>query len=90
MISPDVKVLILSMHRDKEYMYHAISAGAEGYILKEDAYTELFVAVEKIIQCGRYISSVLSRELTDELVKTYRKGPATTLDEFFISREPNT
>ena len=51
-ISPDTKVLILTMHKDKEYVYHAISAGAEGYLLKEDADTELFAAVEKIRQGG--------------------------------------
>ena len=66
-ISPDVKVLILTMHRDKEYVYHAISAGAEGYLLKEDADTELFAAVEKIRHGERYISPLLSGKLTHEL-----------------------
>ena len=54
MISPDVKVLILTMHRDKEYVHSAILAGAEGYLLKEDADTELFAAVEKIRQGEHY------------------------------------
>ncbi|MCX5893141.1 MAG: response regulator transcription factor, partial [Deltaproteobacteria bacterium] len=40
-INPAVKVLILTMHKDKEYLYHAFSAGAEGYLLKEDADSEL-------------------------------------------------
>lgn len=66
MILPDVKVLILSMHRDKEYVYHAISAGAEGYLLKEDADTELFAAIEKIRQGEHYISPLLSGDLTQE------------------------
>jgi DNA-binding NarL/FixJ family response regulator len=34
MTHPDVKVLILTMHKDKDYLYHAISAGADGYLLK--------------------------------------------------------
>ena len=49
-IFPNVKVLILTMFRSKEYVLGAISAGAEGYLLKEDADTELFVAVDKIRQ----------------------------------------
>ena len=76
-ISPEVKVLILTMHKDKEYVYYAISAGAEGYLLKEDADTELFAAIEKIRQEGRYLSSLLSGELTHELIQTSRNGKLT-------------
>ena len=36
-VRPDVKVLMLTMHKEEEYLYQAISAGADGYLLKEDA-----------------------------------------------------
>src|SRR4030042_553177 len=36
-LDPGVKVLILSMHKEREYLYTALTAGAEGYLLKEDA-----------------------------------------------------
>ena len=74
MISPEVKVLILTMHRDKEYVYYAIAAGAEGYLLKEDADTELFKAIEKIRSGDYYISPLLSGELTHELIQAHHKG----------------
>jgi DNA-binding NarL/FixJ family response regulator len=77
-ILPDVKVLILTMFRGKEYVYGAISAGAEGYLLKEDADTELFVAVEKIRNGGRYISPILSGELTHELVHDGLEGQSSS------------
>jgi DNA-binding NarL/FixJ family response regulator len=73
-ISRDIKVLILSMHKDKEYVRSAISAGAEGYLLKEDADTELFNAIEKIQQEGRYISPLLVEELTDKLFQLNNEG----------------
>lgn len=56
---PVMKVLILSMHREKEYVRGALSAGADGYILKEDADLELFSAIEKIRRGGVYLSSRL-------------------------------
>ncbi len=87
MILPDVKVLILSMHKDKEYVYSAVSAGAEGYLLKEDADTELFAAIEKIRQEGRYISPLLFGELTDELFQTHHKGQLTPQHEPLTTRE---
>jgi CheY-like chemotaxis protein len=43
---PDIKILILTMHKDEEYLYQAISAGADGYLLKEDAEKELFKAID--------------------------------------------
>jgi DNA-binding NarL/FixJ family response regulator len=56
---PDVKVLILSMHREKEYIHKALSVGADGYLLKQDSSAELFSAIEKIRQGGVYLSPLL-------------------------------
>jgi DNA-binding NarL/FixJ family response regulator len=71
-VHPDVKILILTMHKDKEYLHQAISAGADGYLLKEDADTELSSAI-KTIRHGRfYISPLLSEELTDDWIRTWR------------------
>lgn len=71
-INPAIKVLILTMHKSKDYLYHAISAGAEGYVLKEDADTDLFSAIKRIRKGKTYISSILSEELTDDLVQVCR------------------
>jgi DNA-binding NarL/FixJ family response regulator len=87
MISPGVKVLILTMHKDKEYVYHAISAGAEGYLLKEDADTELFAAIEKIRHGRQYISPLLSGELTHELIQAHHKGRLASPSESLTTRE---
>ncbi len=57
---PQIKILLLTMHKNKEYLYHAIAAGAEGYLLKEDADTELISAIATIRQGGSYISSLMS------------------------------
>jgi DNA-binding NarL/FixJ family response regulator len=56
---PDMKVLILSMHREKEYVQKALSVGADGYLLKQDSSAELFTAIEKIRQGGVYFSPLL-------------------------------
>jgi DNA-binding NarL/FixJ family response regulator len=87
MISEDVKVLILSMHKDKEYVRSAISVGAEGYLIKEDADTELFTAIEKIRQEGRYLSPLLLDELTDKLFEMNKRGRLLQEDEHLTTRE---
>ena len=59
---PGMKVLILSMHRERQYVQGALSAGADGYLLKEDADADLFPAIKKIRRGGIYISSHLSTQ----------------------------
>jgi DNA-binding NarL/FixJ family response regulator len=71
-IHPDVKVLILTMHKNKEYLHQAISAGADGYLLKEDAGTELSSAIQTIRRGRIYISPLLSDELTEDWAQISR------------------
>lgn len=59
---PDMKVLILSMHRDYLYVQKALSVGADGYLLKENVDAELFAAIKKIRQGEVYLSPLLSAE----------------------------
>jgi RNA polymerase sigma factor (sigma-70 family) len=59
-MQPEVKVLILTMHKEEEYLYQAISAGADGYLLKDDAEKELFTAIASIRSGKIYISPRLA------------------------------
>lgn len=59
-IWPDLKILILTVHREREYVDRAIAAGAKGYLLKDEADTELFTAIDTIRQGGIYISRFFS------------------------------
>jgi DNA-binding NarL/FixJ family response regulator len=79
-IHPELKVLILTMHKDKEYLYLSLSAGAKGYLLKEDADKELFHAIDKVRQGKTYISPHFSEEVIDDLVQI-GKGEAKNLLE---------
>jgi DNA-binding NarL/FixJ family response regulator len=85
---PKVKVLMLTMHKDKAYFYQAISEGADGYLLKEDADAELYSAIEKIRGGKIYISPFLSDAFAEELAgrslkdfKTLGEGDALTARE---------
>jgi DNA-binding NarL/FixJ family response regulator len=61
-VRPATKVLMLTMHKDEEYLYQAISAGADGYLLKEDAEKELFTAIASIQSGKIYISPGLAEQ----------------------------
>jgi DNA-binding NarL/FixJ family response regulator len=84
-INSAVKVLILTMHKDKEYLYHAFRP-AEGYLLKEDADSELISAIDTLRRGGTYISPLLSTQLADLFMQKSRPGA----DQMTSPREPLT
>lgn len=60
---PDIKVLILSMHDDREYIVKLIKCGAAGYVLKDVSSSELVSAIETVYRGGTYFSSGASQAL---------------------------
>ena len=83
-ISPDIKILILTMHKNTEYVQHAVKAGADGYMIKEDSDTELLSAINKVLQGDRYISHALSLELADDFLRKGRKDFQQPFDTLTI------
>ncbi len=77
---PDMKILILTMHKSKDYLYETIRAGAQGYLVKEDADTELFSAIETIRQGKVYVSPLLFAEVTSDLGHRPQEGPLPPLE----------
>ncbi|MCX6339663.1 MAG: response regulator transcription factor [Candidatus Aureabacteria bacterium] len=70
---PQVRILVLSIHKDKRFVTSAIRLGASGYLLKDGAVEELIIAIEKIMTGRRYLSPALSDIVADELA-TPRSG----------------
>lgn len=60
---PNVKILMLSMHNDKEYILSLIQSGANGYVLKDVSSEELVQAINTVHQGGTYFSSGASDSL---------------------------
>ena len=83
-VCPDVKILILTMHKNTEYVQHAIKAGADGYMIKEDSDTELVTAINKVLQGDRYISHALTLELADDFLRKGRKDFKQPFDTLTI------
>ena len=83
-IRPDIKVLILSMHNNTEYVQHSIKAGADGYLIKEESDTELLTAINKVLQGDRYISHGLSLELADNFLRKGGKDSKHPFDRLTI------
>ncbi len=85
---PQVKVLILTMHKDRSYLHQAIAAGAEGYLVKEDADPDLFTAIERLRQGKVFVTSHLAEEMTEDWANMRRgKAGDTSPEELLTARE---
>jgi two-component system, NarL family, response regulator NreC len=60
---PDVKVLILTVHEDKELLREAMRAGASGYVLKKASKNELVSAIHSAMRGDFYIHPSMTRAL---------------------------
>jgi DNA-binding NarL/FixJ family response regulator len=60
---PQIKILFLTMYGEREYLYQAISTGAEGYLLKSDVASELEHAITTVMNGNNYISPLLYSKL---------------------------
>jgi len=47
-LSPEIKVLVLTVHDNEEYIHQILQAGASGYLLKESAVTDLVSAINAV------------------------------------------
>lgn len=65
---PHVKTLFLSMYKTKEYLHLALSAGAKGYLLKEDTGSELIHAIKAVRKGKTYLSPLFLEDLPDDLI----------------------
>ncbi len=66
---PKVKILVLTMHKKKEFLRQALRDGADGFLLKEDAGSELIRAVQTVRNGGKYLSPLLTSVLTSLAVE---------------------
>ena len=72
---PQVRVLILSMHANEEYVVQALRAGASGYMLKDAEPEELEVALKAVSRGKTYLSPTVSQGVIGDYLR--RIGAST-------------
>ena len=83
---PDYRVLILSMHENREYILQIIQSGAAGYVLKDVPSEELVTAIEIVNQGGTYFSSKAS----ETLMKQFEHGRQTDIQRQELTKREKT
>jgi len=68
-INPNIKVVALSGHLNKEFVRQMLESGASAYILKTRAYEELTRAVHEVMANRKYLSPEIAQGVVDEYVE---------------------
>ncbi|QGT99822.1 Two-component transcriptional response regulator, LuxR family [Candidatus Syntrophocurvum alkaliphilum] len=76
---PDIKVIILSMYVNEEFVWQALRSGACGYLLKDAAPIELELAIRSVLNGETYLSPVVSSHVVSDYVKRV-KGEESYLE----------
>ncbi|MGE5154151.1 MAG: response regulator [Bdellovibrio bacteriovorus] len=61
-VAPGTRVLVMTVHRTEEYVFKAIEAGADGYVLKDASAPELLVAVRSVLRGERYLCAAVASQ----------------------------
>ncbi len=69
---PEAHVLMLSMHSNPEYVYQAFEAGAQGYLLKESAGSEVIDAIKAVHGGKRFLSKKIAGNSLEHYIRERR------------------
>lgn len=64
---PNIKIIAVSMHSDRQYIRGILEAGADGYLLKNCTYQQLTEAIQSVYDGKK----ILSDDITDMIIKGY-------------------
>jgi DNA-binding NarL/FixJ family response regulator len=74
-----IRVLILTTFDLDEYIFEALSAGASGFVLKDDPPEQLIAAIRTVASGDALLSPAVTRRVISRFVRTPRPKPATAL-----------
>jgi two-component system response regulator NreC len=77
--SPRSKVILLTVHREEQYVLAAINAGIKGYVLKSEAAAALADAIREVTRGNAYLSPGIAQVAVDSFVVKSVDGPAEIL-----------
>lgn len=82
---PNVKIVGLSMHADKNYIKGMLEAGAHGYLLKSCSYAQLVDAINAVHQGNKYLTDDITRIVVDDIF--LQKGTEKKPEDLLTERE---
>ncbi len=84
---PEVRIIVLTVHRSEEYIRASLRAGADGYVLKDDTHVELLVAIRSVLKGKTYLSPAICQNVVSEYLDSSQLAKSPTTWEILTHRE---
>jgi DNA-binding NarL/FixJ family response regulator len=81
---PKIKIMLLTMHKKKDFLQQGLEAGVDGFLLKEDADTELLQAIQAVRKGEKFFSRLLSAKLADLALHKGKSDPLTMREKEIV------
>jgi len=86
-VSPQTKIVVLTVHKTEEYILATLRAGANGYVLKEAHSDELLTAIRHGLGGRQYLSPSISGTVIDRLLEGQKPSTIRSAWETLTQRE---
>lgn len=84
---PSMKILVLTMHDNEEWIFQILKAGASGYLIKDSAMTDLTSALRAVYQGDSYLSPSISKMVIEEYIRKAESGEKKGVEDLLSGRE---
>lgn len=84
---PQIKIIVLTVHKGDEYILASLEAGADGYLLKDASQNELLLAIEYVLQGKMFLSPSISDKVVEAYLKNRRESKTTSVLDNLTARE---
>ena len=81
-----MKVLVLTMYTNEEYIFQILNAGANGYLVKETAFQDLISAIKAVYKNEAFMSPSISKKVINSYIKKAQDDEEQTC-EILTTRE---
>jgi two-component system response regulator NreC len=85
--NPGIRVIMLSMHSDEDYLLSALNAGAKGYLLKESADDDVLRAIQAVTRGTPFFSPEISKTMLEDYMRFLRQRNLQDSYELLTERE---
>ena len=83
---PSTKILVLTMYTNEEYVFQVLSAGADGYLVKETAFQDLISAIRAVYRDEAFMSPSISKKVINRCMQKAR-GDVDKTGDLLTTRE---
>lgn len=84
---PDIKIIVLTVHKSEEYVVASLKSGANGYILKDASHAELNLAIEYVMDGKVFLSPAISDKVVEAYLQQKKSGSHVASLDNLTARE---